>query len=610
MLRHATLAAVSVVILLTALVGTSCRKKSDPDTHGFPGPKPLWALPSVSVLEGGILVATLTLTEVPDDPHTVELESTDTTRATVPATVTFPVGVTTRMVTITTIADADNTASVVTIRAVNFDNVTSLLPVTLVEDDGVSGPGLGPVAAGANRVLLCGPGADGVWSTADDVLRVVTAVGTGAPVFTDVIVGAIAPGPHALPVLTGVSDTAVVLTNGPDLLLGTGDDLMVEVGGITGTPAVTASIGVGRMESSSRCRPVMVGIRAVIATRGADLLTNADDTLLVVDGIGTGTLSTSSIPMGGVAFEDPSQPVVFDASTLVIHTAGADDIVGTADDLIRLVTGIGAVPLVGSFGTGVLPAGPIGIPVVVSATAVVWVDAGFDTILGTIDDELSGLQGLPGAPALAGGVVVGPVADDASGRLAATGGDAVLIPTRGADLASGTPDDEIALMTSLSGVYAGPTALAAASPPAGTAAQIAVLSSSVAVRSGMGADGTPGTADDLLVLLTALTGVPATGTIATGAIAAAAPLASSTTSAVAVGEGPDLTPGTADDRILEVTGIGTAPLLEFTQPGPVLLAGPPVLVPTAGDPVLTARTAGPDAAAGTADDRLSVSPIP
>lgn len=38
MLRHATLAAVSVVILLTALVGTSCRKKSDPDTHGFPGP--------------------------------------------------------------------------------------------------------------------------------------------------------------------------------------------------------------------------------------------------------------------------------------------------------------------------------------------------------------------------------------------------------------------------------------------------------------------------------------------------------------------------------------------------------------------------------------------
>jgi hypothetical protein len=614
MRRFCSAAALGAAVLLSALSIASCRRKDsqDPEVHGFPGPKPSWSVPSASVLEGGILVVTLNLTEVPDDPHVVELESSDLTRATVPATVTFPTGSTSLAVTITTIADSDNADSTVTIRAVNFDNVTSSLPVTLIEDDAVSGAGLGPVPAGTNRALMCGPGADAAWSTADDVLRVVSNLGVGAPIFADVIVGAISPGPHALPVVTGVMDTAVVLTNGPDLLLGTSDDALVEVGTISGTPSMTSSIAVGRMESSSRCRPVMVGPRAVIAMRGADLITNADDGLVVVDGLGTGALSTSFIGVDGIGFEDPSQPVPFDASILFIHTAGLDGIVGTADDVVRNVTGIGGAPFVGTIGVGTLPAGPIGIPVVVSASAVAWVDAGGDGIVGTADDGLIAITGLPGAPIVNIGFVVGPVSDETGVRMVATGGDAVLVPRRGLDLVSGTPDDDVALVTGISAglPFGGPTALAAARSPGAGAGQIVVLSSTAAVRHGMGPDALLGTADDELILMTALTTAPASAAFAAGPAILLPPLATSATSAAFAGAGPDATAGSADDRIVEVSGIGAGPTLAFTQPGPVALAGPPVLVPLASGFVVCARTVGADGAPGTADDTLNVFPIP
>ncbi|MBI2921327.1 MAG: hypothetical protein HYY18_09620 [Planctomycetes bacterium] len=600
------------VSLAVSLAAAGCKRHRDPNGFDRPGPpKPVWSATTTSVLEGGKVSVILSLSKAADDPFAVDLTSSNTARATVPADVVFPAGTTSLPVTITTIADADTSNSAVLITATAGD-FSDTLGVTLLEDDAMTGPAHGPVAFGLNAALLLGPGTDGIFQTADDVLRVVENVGVGAPVLTSVVVGAVTPGPHALPVVTGVGDAVLVLTDGPDLTLGTSDDTLVQVEDILTAPVVTASVAVGRMESSEARRPLMVGTRAVIAMRGADLLTNGDDQIVIVDGLGTATLTTSTLGTPGLAFEAPSIPVMIDGTALAIHGAGADFVFGSVDDTFLIVTGIGAVP---ALATVVVPStvhtARMGRMVRVGPTTIAMLGCGGDGLPGTADDTILVVQSALTIPV---GVIVpavGPMATDVDSEPVATGGDAMLVPLKGADLLGFTADDTVALATALSTpVPPAPTALAAGNPAAGPHGRLAVLSSSDAVRYSTGADAALGTADDGLVLLTALTGAAASATFATGAAASHDLLPTSATSVAFVGEGADALDGTADDTCLEVSAIGGAPVLNSNAIGSFKVIGGPVLVPIAGDSVLAARTAGPDGSAGTADDLFGVAPIP
>ncbi|MEK7469744.1 MAG: hypothetical protein AAB074_20415 [Planctomycetota bacterium] len=607
---------VVMVLGLTALavvLASGCRKhhrRSGPQGNDRGAAEAYWPAAQMTVNEGSSFTVVLTLDQVWFEPVVITLSSSDTSRVTLPATATFPTGVTTQLVTITTMADSDSANSSVTVSSTSILDVNSMV-IVLRETSVPIGGSLGPVVVGANRAMLVTDGPDGFWGTADDTLAIASGIGGGVPTITYVTIGAITPGPQALPVLTGISDTALVQTNGPDLTLGTGDDTLVQVAGISGaTPSITSSVVVGRMEASEGRRPVMVGTAAVFTTRGADLLTNGDDTLAMIAGVGTPTLTMTTIGTPGVTFEAPSFAVPVDSSSVVLHLAGADLLAGTVDDVLEIVTGIGAVPSV--IPGGVLPlfAGRMGLPVTINPTTVMFAFAGGDTIPGTADDTILVSRDIFTLPVTVG-VMAGAMMTDPDSQCIATGGDAILVPLKGPDLLNFTADDQVALEISLSvGVLGVPSILPAGNPVPGAHGRLLSISSTAAVRLNSGVDAMLGTSDDGLTILTALTGAGASASFATGPVQPATPLASSSTSVALAGEGADGISGNSDDAVLGVSGIGTSSVLNSTFPGPFRLSGPGALVPDGAAFVLFARTAGADGAPGTTDDLLSTGSLP
>ena len=222
------------------------------------------------------------------------------------------------------------------------------------------------------------------------------------------------------------------------------------MGSILTAPVVTSSVTVGRMESSEARLPIMVGTRAVIAMRGADLLTNGDDQIVIVDGIGTATLTTTTLGTPGLAFEAPSLPVAIDATALAIHGAGADFTIGSADDTFLIVTGIGTVPVLTTI---LVPttvhAARMGRIVRVGPTTVAMLACGPDTLPGTADDQILVVQNAVTVPAGVIVAAVGPMATDADSEPLATGGDALLIPRKGPYLHGFTTDYQVTPATAL-----------------------------------------------------------------------------------------------------------------------------------------------------------------
>lgn len=605
-------AALWIAALAVVLVA-GCRKHHRRHGHGGDDrgwPEAVWPAPQVTVNEGATFTVVLALDRAWEQPVDVDLSSTDPGRVVIPASVTFPAGVTTRNVTIRTIADADSGSTIVQVFAETTLDVNAM-GIVLRETQAPLGGALGPVAAGAGRALLVTDGPDGIWSTADDTLAVAGGVGGGIPVLTHVTIGAVTPGPQAWPVVTGVADTVLVLTNGPDLTLGTTDDTLVEVGGVSGgSPAVTATLGVGRMEASEGRRPVMFGTRAAWVTRGADLVTSADDQFVVLDGIGTGTLSVSSNPIPGVTFEGPCILSPIDSSSAGIALAGPDFVPGTADDIAGVITGIGGSLSGITLGTFPQAPGRMGIPVRVGPTTVATAWVGGDLILGTPDDGVVVWQDIFAVPVPLV-FPTGALPVDPEAQPAATGGDSLLLPLRGPDLADSTADDQVALLTALSTpVPPAPVLLASASPFAGAAGRIVTVSTTGAVRNSAGADGLAGTSDDGVVVLTDLTGSGATSTLPTGALQPFAPLPRAADSVAVAGEGADGVSGTADDAVMFVSGIGGAVAVTELRPGPFRLSGAGAIVTDGSASHVLARTAGADGAGGTADDPLSTATLP
>jgi hypothetical protein len=598
---------------LAVVLATGCRRHHRRHGHGGDdkgAPEAFWPASQMSANEGSSFSVTLTLDQVWDAPVDIALSSSDSSRLALPASVTFPTGVTTRTITVTTFVDADTSDTLVLVHATSLldDNTMGIL---LRETAVTIGNALGPVTVGPNRAVLVTDGPDGFWGTGDDTLAVASGIGSGIPAITHVTIGAVSPGPHALPLLTGISDTVLVQTNGPDQTLGTTDDTLVEVGGVSGaTPSVTSSIVVGRMEASEGRRPVMVGTTAIFLTRGSDLVTNADDEMAMVGGIGTGTLTLSTFPTPGVGFEAPSLVVPMDASTVLLHLTGADMVFATIDDQIIAINGLPAAPAIAFPGSGALFDGRMGVPIAVNATTIGALQLGGDLTPGTADDVLIVVRDAFTVPA-GSFAVLGPVMNDANSQWLLTPGDTIVVPMLGADLTGFTSDDEVSFLVGASaGPLGAPVYLPSPTPVAGPHGRLQALDGSTAIRLSSGFDGILGTPDDNLRVLSDLTGAGSTSGLVTGALQAMPPVIVSTSRVALAGEGADAVPGTTDDEVLDLSGIGGVTTLDSTFPGRFRLSGPAALVPGGGSFVFLARTAGGDDAPGTADDVLSSGSVP
>ncbi|MBI2921328.1 MAG: hypothetical protein HYY18_09625 [Planctomycetes bacterium] len=596
---------VVTVVLAVIVLACGCRRKDSSTLVPSPGGRAAWSTDDVTAAEGATITVTLTLSRAPqDEPENVSLESSDESVATVPTTVTFPVGSTSRSVLITTIADDTDVVKETVITASTNAGSSELL-VHVVEDDVATGPAHGPVTFGTGTVLLLGAGVDGFFSTNDEELVVATGVGVATPVLFKVKIGLLAAIDESLPVVTGTGDAVLVLGTEAGIAK------VFQVQSTTSAPAVTASMTLPGSVVSAQ-RPVMVGGRAVIATLGVDGFPSADDGVFIVEGIGTSTLTMKTVVLPGLAAGAPSTPVPFDATSFLITSAGADMLFGTGDEALGIVSAIDtAAPVVTPLFTGRITGNALGLGIAAGPTTAAVLHAGADALLNTADDELQVIRNVPAGPVTpAPPFVVGAVTTDAAAVALATGGDSALVPLLGADLLAGTDDDTVALVTSLSVDPIASTPLAAARPPAGDAGALVRVSASAAARVTSGADGALGTSDDGVVLFTSLDTAPAATTVATGALAASRPFPSSSTSLALLGEGPDATPGTADDRTLGITGIGSVNAVADRTVGAFTFLGSPVLVPTAAGNAIAARNAGPDATASNADDRLGVAAVP
>ncbi|MBI2923119.1 MAG: hypothetical protein HYY18_18855 [Planctomycetes bacterium] len=616
-MRPLTLALVTAA-LLSAL---GCRRSSDDDSSsvnsGSSGSGSssddcivAWSASSASVNEGASVSLDLILDESCDLPVEISFSTSDSARVRAPATIFIPAGSTSVSVTIETVGDADAEVNEASLSA-STSAGASVLAVVVTDDDLISGP-IGPVGPlGVGVAGSVSAGADGTFGTADDSLIVAYGIGAEATSSTSVVIGPVSPGPHTVPVATGIDGAVLIMTNGPDATLGTADDLLIQVQGIPAAPSVTASVAVGPMEASLGRRPVMVGSRAVIASRGTDGATSLDDRLVVVTGIGTAALNVVFVAMAGLAFEAPSIPERFDDDSILITTSGPDFAFGTGDEVMIRVRDIGVVPVAVSLVTGRIPGDFRGQPLAVSATTAAVVSAGVDGSISSLDDELLVVRDLLVSPDPALPVVVGAVTTDIMIRAVAPGGDIVLIATLGAALLD-PADDEIVLVGSLSsGGILPPTPLPDPRPRTGLAGRILGLSSSVAVRLNNGPDGSPGTDDDALTIFSGLDAAAGSSQIATGAAADFAPMDSAGLSAALVGEGPDGTLGTADDLAIRISGLGSSPLVVQARAGALAFLEPPALVQlTGGGQAMVGVVAGPDGLPGTPDDVLIVARLP
>ncbi len=591
--------AVALVLAVAAFAG--CRRRPSPDSIGG-APRPIWSSTEVTVVEGKRVSLTLALAQPPGSDVEVSLGAGGSTDIAFPDTVTFHSGDDSQAVSITVLAlePGPFRDPVLTARTANG---SSSVTFHIIDDDADLGKAVGPVAFGTGVVVLAGAGADTNFGTLDDEFLAAKNIGTSAPTLTRVAVGSLTGGAECLP---------VVSPGGSVLLLATGPaPTLVQVGSVPDAPAVTASL-VLPAKNGGVSRPVMIGTRAVVASRGTDLVTSADDALLVIEGIGTTTMTAKTVPLPGLGSAEPSIPVQLNATSLLITTAGPDFLFGTGNEVLTLVKGLDTpIPTVVPLYVGRIRGDASGRAMASGGTIAAVCTAGFDAAFSTADDELQVVRDVLVLPTPALPIVIGALAAGAEGLPLATGSDAAIIPTLGADLLPGTTDDEATVVSPLSSDPMTADVLAAGRGLAGTEGALVLVASGAVARLECGADGVLGSSDDALRLFTALGTVsPATSAVATNALQPWGPMVLDASSVALCGAGPDHAAGTADDVTIRVAGIGGAAAFSTNPTGAFAPLGKPVLASSGSGGSVVARTAGPDAAAATADDRLSVAVSP
>ncbi|KAF0243960.1 MAG: hypothetical protein FD180_2941 [Planctomycetota bacterium] len=583
---------------------TGCHRKPEPDPDIISGaPRPLWTASEVTTVEGKLLPLTLTLVQAATFDVEVSLSTGGVDEISFPEIVTFTAGTTSRVVSVTAIANELGPTRDPVLTATT-GNGSSAVTIHILDDDADLGLAVGPVTFGSGVVVLAGPGTDTIFGTPDDELIAAKDIGAGTPVLSRGVVGSLSGGPECAPVVA-VGGSAVLL-----LAIGAGPTV-VQVQSVPDAPAVTSSV-VLSAPVGSVSRPVMIGTRAVLTSRGSDFVTSPDDRLFVVEGIGTATLTVKTVFVPGLAPGEPSIPVQLSSTSLLITTAGFDSLFGTGDEVLTLVAGLDtASPTVTSVFSGRINGDASGRALASAGTIAAVATAGADAIFASADDTLQVVRDVFGVPTPAPPLVVGPLASGDAGLCLSTGGDAAVVPTRGVDLLQGTLDDQVVAVFPLSIDPMVATLLSAPRGLAGLQGALVPVSISSAARLDPGADGILGSSDDGVRLFTLLNTVtPAAASGVTGGLQGFAPLIVDTTSLALCGLGLDGIVGTDDDVTIRVTGIGGSTSIVSGPSGAFAPLATPALVPGVSGQSVVARTSGPDAAPGTVDDRLSVAAAP
>jgi hypothetical protein len=281
-------------------------------------------------------------------------------------------------------------------------------------------------------------GVDLLFGTADDVLEVVTGIG-GAPAVGFSDTDFYADGRMGVPVVVNPTTLAVVGT-GPDLAMGTVDDVVAVLRNVLTVP-VSSFWVVGFIETDVDAVSVVTpGDAWVVPLQGADMADfTADDEVAVFTAVSTSPLAAPAILAAGHSVPGEKGRLLVLSGTVVIREeSGVDNILGTSDDGITVLSGLTGAGASSTIATGALQ--PFA-PLFESSTSVVLVGEGADAMSGTFDDEVLEITGIGSASAISTSLpgsfrLAGPAALVAYGA-----GFALLARTAGTDGAPGTGDD-------------------------------------------------------------------------------------------------------------------------------------------------------------------------
>jgi len=243
-----------------------------------------------------------------------------------------------------------------------------------------------PVRVSATLGLAVSAGTDFVDSTADDeVFLIDAAAGTITAIAVPFVKNS--SGGQA----TGLSPAvAAVGTMGADGVAGSADDAVAILSDLGNANTVT-NILVGATADNNECRPARLDDTAfALATLGSDrTISTADDEITVVHGVG-GTPVVEHVVIGSVAAGTASTLVPLSSSALLLSGGGPDHAVGTSDDEVVVLTGIGSALAV----SGVPLGGSLDsqdafryVPTVLGGGRAALLSSGADQVLGTGGDD-------------------------------------------------------------------------------------------------------------------------------------------------------------------------------------------------------------------------------
>ena len=188
---------------------------------------------------------------------------------------------------------------------------------------------------------------------------------------------------------------ALVVSAGPDFKDSTADDqvLLLDGGGGTVTP-----IPVPFAKSGAAAQPtVLTPGLALVATLGADGVEGTpDDAVAILSALGTENI-VRSVVVGPTGDNNECRPVRLDAGTFALVTFGSDGTPGTPDDEITIVHDAVAAarePLVQHVVVGALAGGTTSALVPIAPGALLVAGGGADQVVGTSDDAVVVLSGI------------------------------------------------------------------------------------------------------------------------------------------------------------------------------------------------------------------------
>ncbi|MGQ0614389.1 MAG: IPT/TIG domain-containing protein [Planctomycetaceae bacterium] len=281
----------------------------------------------------------------------------------------------------------------------------------------------------------------------------------------------------------------------------------------------------------------------------------------------------TNIPVGFLSALN-SIPAVLDGDTACVYSVGPDGAAATADDRAVLLDTLISGPVIADLPPFVLNTAPVA---ALGPDLVAFGAAGADGLLGTADDVVVAMQLVGTAPIIGGMTVVGPLDRTGPGSCSipqSADGTSMFLVTAGGNALPGDADDVMVLVSPLPWLAATPGHFAPAPSPTQRAI---VLSATRAIVPSAGPNGVPGTADDTLEVYTfaggalARTSRPLGLPLGMGALRHAVRLGGA--GVVLASSGPDATAGNLDDRVLIYVDAATSASLSVAAPGLPLLAG-------------------------------------